>query len=268
MLIRFTGDVRVTVAGDRAAACEKLDGYESRDSMLAHVPLLPEHGLEGGGIKLTYLRDADRFEAITEFRFPRALTKAQIADLTKTVVGQWTDGLGEGCFEEIGDEVGARITLDPLSKAYPIRVEQIKDAAKTKRRAAVYFAAREGKLDEVIELLDAGADIEESFETATPLCTAILAGQKAVALALIERGANVFAARKSNSGHAVGADCLMSTATSNRLRDADAAVIARELISRGVSPNGERDGYTPLFMARNREKTKLEAVLLELGATA
>ena len=77
---------------------------------------------------------------------------------------------------------------------------------------------------------------------------------------LIERGADI---------HHIGPldeDALMATALSNSITDDDAAEIARLLLEKGVDPKGERGDYTPLFMAENREKAKLAAVLREFGA--
>jgi ankyrin repeat protein len=266
VLIRFTGNASV-VAADREAARALLDGYESSESMLEHIESLPALGLDGGTIKLKHVADADKFQAITEFRFPHALSETQLKDLTRAVTGQWSDGLGSGCFEEIAAKAGAKVNIRRVTAKEPVAVEQIDDGVAVPRRFKVYFAARAGNLSEVVKLLDDGEKIDESFAGGTPLFSAILMGQLDAARTLIERGADVFAAKKSASGHAQGPDCLMATATSNRLRDNDAATLARLLVAKGVSPNGQRDGMTVLTMARHRKKLALEAALIELGAT-
>lgn len=262
MLIRLTGNARVTVDGDRAAICTQLDGVESVDSFLQHVPRsLTSLGLEGGRIALEYNAKADSFTVVTEFRAPQPLTGQQLKELQECTAGQWSDGLGAGCFEEVGNKLAATIELLPVEADDTITVSQVDDGKTVKQKCAVYHAASDGDLNRVKELLGGGANIEEAFEHCTPLHTAVLGGHRDVAIELIHRGADVFATDES------GCDALIFTALSNRLDDGDASDIAQALLEQGVSANGERDGLTPLFMARNRSKTSLESVLIKYGAT-
>ncbi len=268
MLIRIVGNAKVSVYGGsgdaRTDICRRLHGIESSESFAEHLPSrLADLGLVGGTIKLSYDIASDRFEVSTEFRCPNALSQDELDRVSRCTVGQWSDGLGAGCFDEIGRDVGARIELLPFLERDNIVVTQIDDGkATSKPKYDLYHAARNGELDKVRRLLDAGDDIEGAYEGSTPLNTAVLAGHRSVALVLIERGANIQAVDKR------GSDILMATALSNRISDEDAAVIARAILERGVLPNGKRGSYTPLFMARNRKKTHLEAVLLEFGATS
>ncbi len=111
------------------------------------------------------------------------------------------------------------------------------------------------------------ADLEARLQGYTPLHLAVLYGQAEAAMELIGRGADV------NARDPLDDDPLMLTAVSNEITDADAARIARALLERGVSVHGPKDPdakpkrgeHTPLYMANNRKKTKLAAVLKEFG---
>ena len=71
------------------------------------------------------------------------------------------------------------------------------------------------------------------------------------------------------------ADRLFLAALSNAINDADAARVALALLNGGASAYGTwgpaarplHGEYTPLYMAKNRKKTKLAAVLKKFGAT-
>ncbi|WP_419695657.1 ankyrin repeat domain-containing protein [Mesorhizobium muleiense] len=62
--------------------------------------------------------------------------------------------------------------------------------------AAIHDAAKTGDVAAIAAALDAGADVDESDGQATPLYLAVRGGHFAAAKLLIERGADVNAARR------------------------------------------------------------------------
>ncbi|TJW82216.1 MAG: ankyrin repeat domain-containing protein, partial [Mesorhizobium sp.] len=62
------------------------------------------------------------------------------------------------------------------------------------RAAAIHDAAKKGDVAAITAALDAGAGVDESDGSATPLYLAVRAGHFAAAKLLIERGADVNAA--------------------------------------------------------------------------
>ena len=154
----------------------------------------------------------------------------------------------------------------------------------------LHEAARDGDLEQVRALIDAGADLDAQGDNGeTPLNTAILKGHVLVATLLIDRGAGIQARNKG------GFTPLHAAAYAN------AVEIAEQLLSRGADVNdqmnkagvtplsvaseeghpggvkvlithgadleaGERNGYTPLTRALWRGQKEVMALLHSLGA--
>ncbi len=275
MLVRITGRAEVT-RGDEGpvtarSIIRQLDGAESDDACANYLDMgLADLGIAGGTVKLTYDSGDGQFRVSSEYTTPAKLKPAQLKRLARDTVGQWSDGIGEGCFDELAERLGVEIYLSPLGQDKDLRVEQLDDGKKpSKPRTGLAKAAREGDMAALRKHLDAGADMEARLQGYTPLHLAVLYGQAEAALDLIGRGADV------NARDPQGEDQLMLAALSNSITDADAARVARALLERGVSVYGPRGPeanpkhgeYTPLCMARNRKKTRLAAVLKELGAS-
>jgi hypothetical protein len=243
----------------------KLDGAVSDDVCSNYLDNdLADLDITEGAVKLAYDKTANQLWVVTEYKAPVKLNDSQLKQLIENTIGQWSDGIGEGCFEELEERLGVGIALSPLGQRKDLQVEQIDDGEKLpKSRMALAKAAREGDLATVRRLLSAGADTEVRQQQFTPLHLAIIYGHVDVALELIAHGADIHALDPLKG------DPLTSCAMSNGIEDADAARVARVLLERGVDARAARGdpAYTPLFMANNRKKNMLAKVLREFGAT-
>ncbi len=221
-------------------------------------------GITGGAVTLVRDSATGSFRVVTEYTAPSKLKPAQLKRLATDTAGQWSDGIGEGCFDDLAERLKVTIDLAPMWDDAELRMKQIDDGRKpSKSKTALAKAARDGDLEVVRKLLDAGADPEIRLQGFTALNFAVMYGNADAALELIARGADIRAV--DPAGH----DSLMTTALTNALGDADAARIARALLDRGADPHAPRgrgDGNTPLYMAKNRKKTALAKVLREYGA--
>jgi uncharacterized protein len=275
MLVRITGRAEVTHKGGSAVTARsilhELDGAESDDACANYLDSdLAELGITGGTVKLTYDSGEHQFRVSSEYTTPAKLKPAQLKRLARDTAGQWSDGIGEGCFDELAERLGVEIDLAPFGQDKNLRVEQLDDGKKPgKPGTGLAKAAREGDMAALRKHLDAGADLEARLQGYTPLHLAVLYGKAEAALELIARGADV------NARDPRGEDSLMLAALSNSIADADAALVARALLERGVSVHGPKGPeanpkygeHTPLYMAENRKKTMLAAALKEFGAS-
>jgi hypothetical protein len=273
MRIRIQGPATVTRRGKPvvdAQTVRALDGTESEDECTDYIDsALAARGIEGGRVRLWHDSKAKRFFVVTEYTAPQKLPATALRRLVAATRGQWSDGIGEGCFEDLAERLGVEIDLTPAADA--VAADQIADApaapkgTRPPNKLALAKAAQGGELKEVRELLDAGADTEVMLQKHTPLHLAILYSRVAVAKLLIERGAKV------NARTPQGWDPLVLCGQIDSLRDGLAAEIARALLEHGARPNGRRGNEnwlkrSPLDAAEG--KPKLRAVLREFGATA
>ena len=121
----------------------------------------------------------------------------------------------------------------------------------------LHVAARDGDLEQVRALIDAGADLDAQGDNGeTPLNTAILEGHVLVASLLIDRGADIQARNKG------GFTPLHAAAYVN------AVEIAEQLLSRGadVKDQMNKAGVTPLSVASEEGHPGLVKVLIDHGA--
>ncbi|MGL6076001.1 MAG: ankyrin repeat domain-containing protein [Fimbriiglobus sp.] len=265
MLIRISGRAEITVDGEplpEDSIIRELHGVESDDTCDNYLDIdLAELGITGGTVKITYDSTATQFRVTTEYTAPDKLNPTDLERLVDNTVGQWSDGIGEGCFDDLAVRLGVEIDLFPFAQDRDLRVEQWDDGkALSQPKTGLAKAAREGDMVALREHLDAGADLEARLQGYTPLHLAVLYGHVEAALELINRGADIKALDPQDQ------DSLLLTAMSNSMTDPGAAQVARALLERGVSVYGHGE-YTPLYMAENRKKTQLGAVLREYGAS-
>ena len=269
MLIRISGRATVTLDGGEPLTAvtkiKKLDGAISEELCADHLAAdRAALGITGGAVALARDSATKEWRVVTDYTAPTKLKPAQLKRLAADTAGQWSDGIGEACFDELAERLKVTIDLAP-DKDTDLRMEQIDDGRKPSRsKTALAKAARDGDLPTLLALLDAGADLESRLQGFTALNFAVLYGNADAALELIARGADL------SAEDPIGSDPLMATAMTNSLGDADAARIARALLERGVDPHRQRGkpgrGYTPLYMAKNRKKSALSKVLREYGA--
>lgn len=268
MLIRISGRATVTLDGGKpltaVAKIKKLNGANSDEFCADYLDDdLADLGITGGAVALALDSAAGEWRVVTEYSVPGKLKPAQLKRLAAATAAQWSDCIGEACFDELAERLKVSIDLAP-DGATDLRVESIDDGRKpSQSKTALAKAARDGDLPTVRKLLDAGADPETRLQGFTALNFAVLHGNVDAALELIARGADIGAENPA------GNDPLMGTALTNSLGDADAARIARALLECGADAHRprSRSGYTPLYMAKNRKKTALAKVLREYGAT-
>jgi hypothetical protein len=269
MLIRIQGTASVTRRGKPvtdARAVRALDGAESKDACADSIDAgLAALGIEGGRVRLAHASGG--WVVVTEYTSPKKLPPAALRKLITGTRGQWSDGIGEACFDALSDRLGVEIDLAP--EGQEVTAEQVAGAAaapagKRPNKLALPRAAMDGDLAAVRELLDAGADTEVPLQQHTALLLAILYAHADVALLLIERGAKL-SARTPN-----GWDALVLCGQARELRDGPAATVARALLDRGARPNGKRGSqyaYKKSPLAAAEGKKKLAEVLREFGAT-
>ncbi len=156
--------------------------------------------------------------------------------------------------------------------------------------ASLHVAARDGDLEQVRALIDAGSDLNAQGDNGeTALNTAILEGHVSVAGLLIDRGADLGARNRGGFTPLHAAAYVNAVEIAERLlgRGADVndqqnkaggtalsvaseeghAGVAKVLIAHGADLEaGERNGYTPLTRALWRGQNEVVALLQKSGA--
>src|SRR5690349_14010741 len=103
MLIRIQGTASVMKRGKPvtdAKTIKALDGAQSKDGCADYLaPALAAHGIEGGRIRL--IHTGAEFVVGTEFTAPKKLAATALRKLVESTRGQWSDGIGEACFDAL-----------------------------------------------------------------------------------------------------------------------------------------------------------------------
>lgn len=246
---------------EKAAELKKVDGLVYGDEVCSNYldPELDDVGIEGGELRIVFDPAKKRLRVVTEYRSPRQLEPAELAALVDQTQGQWSDGIGEGCFDEFAEQSGITIDPYPLDQATDdVQVEQIDDGVKVarKRYSPLLKAAENGDLAKLESLLAKGENIDaRNKHDHTVLMCAINHDQIDAANWLIERGADVNLKSKDQSS-------AINTAAMR-----GHAQIVEKLIQHGADVN-ERDqrGATPAMWASNRGHMDVLMQLVEADA--
>ena len=200
MLVRITGRAEVTHEGGgsvtASSVVRELDGAESEDACANHLDSdLADIGITGGMVKLTYDSGSGLFRVSSEYTVPAKLKPALLKRLARDTVGQWSDGIGEGCFDSVMEKREVFIDLSPGGKATATQADDGTPAPKKSpakvAAGALAKAAADGDLGTVKELVAGKAKLETRDRNGwTPLVAAIANDHLAVALYLIEHGAS------------------------------------------------------------------------------
>jgi hypothetical protein len=252
-----------------AKRLQTFDGLHSGKETCAkyHHGALADLELKGGQVKLVFDPKAKKLRVVSEFTSARKLTKDELRELADDTQGQWSDGIGESCFDSAMDKRKVFIDLSPdRGEVTATQTDDGKPAPKKSAAkvsvAELVRAAGAGDLNKVRELV-AKAKLDGYGQHGyAPLTAAISGDHTEVALYLIELGASVTAPDKS------GSDPLKWAAVrSGWVMSHQNVRLAEALLDKGVPVDSrDADGYTPLIWAANRGAVKLLELLLARGA--
>jgi hypothetical protein len=224
--------------------------------------------LKGGQVRLVFDAARKKLRVVSAFDSRRKLTKEELAELIDDTRGQWSDGIGEGCFDTAMDKRKVFIDLSPDTggKVTATQVEDDRPVPKVSAAKAsaadLVKAAGAGDFPKVKELVAAKAKLGgRGPHGHTPLTAAISGDHLAVALYLIERGADVSLADKN------GTDPLRWAAIRSGWVKHQNVKLAAVLLDKGAAVDTrDTDGFTPLLWAANRGAVKLVELLIARGA--
>lgn len=242
-----------------------------------------ELGVKGGDIRLTTDSSGKRFYVQSTFKAARPLTKGELALVVEETTGQWSDGIGEHCFDDAATKY--KVTIDLLQRGSRApKVEQVGDGKpmKLKKPPApsaelaekLTKAAAEGNSKAVDELLAAGADPNKRNKRGElPLSSVskwpwqpgrrptMSSVRMPIVEALLAAGANPNATNKDGT---TSLFCAAVWAEGSRDQNFP---IARRLIAAGADPNiTPKKNHAPLTWAVIRGGPKFVRLLLDAGA--
>jgi hypothetical protein len=236
-----------------------------------HADVLADLELKGGAVKLVFDAKAKKLCVVSEFTSTRKLNAAELRELIEDTSGQWSDGIGEGCFDSVMDKRNVFIDLSPDTggKVTATQADDGKPAPKKSvakiAAGALVKAAADGDLDKVKELVAAKTKLDTRGRYGwTPLISAIANDHLEVALYLIERGASPTTTDKEKTDPLKWAGLR-----SGWVKAHQNVKLAEALLDAGAPVDSpDEDGYTPMMWAANRGATKLVELLLARGADA
>jgi hypothetical protein len=272
VVITVTGLVRVTddATGEALADAKRLGRvaklkYTEQKVSDYFGPKMAALEVTGGDIRLAA---ADSGLTVTSvFKAPRPLTAEQLALLVEETTGQWSDGIGEGCFDEAAERLGVEIDLCPdrsqvtvavVDDGKPVRAKSPKRIANDK----LVKAAQDGDLEGVQSALAAGADVDatDPKNKWTALFWSTCRGTEAhtaIALGLIAAGADVNAKCSSSTP-------LMSEVRTVVGRSRTSLEVVQALLVAGADPNQTYVRDRVLTLAKDHPE--LRELLLAAGA--
>jgi len=234
-----------------------------------HSGELADLELKGGAVKLVFDAEAKKLRVVSVFTSERKLTAAELRELIDDTQGQWSDGIGEGCFDTVMDkrEVFIDLAPDTSTKTKATQTDDGKPAPKKSAKkvaaGALQKAAEAGDLDKVKELVAAKSPLDARGKYGrTPLIAAIANDKTEVALYLIEQGASPTVADKEKN------DPLKWAAIrSGWVKSHQNVKLVEALLNAGAPVDSRnKDGFTPLIWAANRSAVKLVELLIARGA--
>jgi len=234
-----------------------------------HADALADLGLKGGAVRLAFDAATKKLRVVSEFTSARKLTPAELRELIDDTEGQWSDGIGEGCFDSVMDKRNVFIDLSPLNggKVKATQTDDGKPAPKTSpakvTAGALTKAAAAGDLDTVKQFVAAKTNLDARGQYGrTPLTAAIANDRLSVALYLIERGASPTATDQEKN-----APLRWAAVRSDWVKTHQNVKLAEALLGAGapVDPR-DADGFTPLMWAAVRGAVKLLELFLARGA--
>jgi uncharacterized protein len=221
--------------------------------------LLNDISIVGGAIQLAFDPQAGGLRVVSEYWTPAPLTADQLQALIHETSGQWSDGIGEACFDEWSQQSGIHLDLSPFDSEEEPVAEQVEDGLPAPCFAHLAKAVWKGKLDVVQQAVAAREDLNATYDGHTALCLAIMRKDAPTALLLIEGGADV------NRASVMGKTPLMACAALEQ--PADAVAVAQALLTKGADVHARNEaGKTALAEAQKNKRNELAAVLKAAGA--
>lgn len=221
--------------------------------------------LKGGAVTLVFDGAKKKLRVVSAFTSARKLTAKELALLVDDTKGQWSDGIGEGCFDSVMDKKKVFIDLSPWTggKVTATQADDGQPAPKPKAVSELWKAVAAGDLDTVKKHVAAKAKLDARGKNGhTPLTEAISGDKTEIALYLIEHGASPTATDKDRT-----TPLRWAAIRSGWVMRHQNVKVAEALLDRGADVNeADRDGYTPLLWAANRQATKLVKLLIARGA--
>jgi hypothetical protein len=242
-----------------AAVLQSLDGLEYAEEVCATYldEPLNDIGLEGGSLHITFDRPSQRLRVVTEYRAPRKLKKSELASLVNFTLSQWSDGIGEGCFDDYREKMNISVSVYPIPyDEAAVQVSQIDDGTKTAKRSPLFAVAKKGDVKKLQVLLEKGEPIEAKGQWGhTPLMCAVANDQVEAALFLISHHADVNHKTKDAT------NCMQLATMLGNVR------ILTALIEAGANIDERADrGATPVMWAANRGHLDALRLLIQRGA--
>jgi hypothetical protein len=215
---------------------------------------LIEQGIIGGEVSVR-LDQGSRLFVDVHFWAPLSLSSDTTEALKRELVGQWSDGFGEGGIP-LATKHG-EVLVFPYEELSLVDVKEADDGRAVSPTSRVAIEASHGRLAEVAAAVDAGDDINGELGGYNALHLALQGGHVEVIRFLISRGVDV------NRVDRMGHSALAWVALSNHLDDSASTEIARALLARGASWSDRQARERTVEFALSRKKAELARILSE-----
>jgi hypothetical protein len=212
---------------------------------------LADLGIIGGTVRLVRSGN-ETLDVIVVYWAPQRLSQKELAALVDAVKAQWSDGFGEGGFnQKVGNTT---VCVTPSEDG--LVADQVEDGKEVQLPSLVARGARDGDLEAMKKGIALGEDIDARFQECPALHWAILFRHLPEAIWLLKLGANPNALDKE--GHS----SLHLAVLANRLSDNESLELVRHLLAHGADPAAlTKSGQTAAYYARNRKKLLTLAAL-------